>query len=97
MWGKAFQCGRGRDNSAKFTIAADRVSELLGTIYILNAELIIETAGSVAQDSAWSVIVADTLTLKGDPLLVINHRYAGSGVPVPEGVGPTKKSPALTL
>ncbi|MDC7684867.1 pilus assembly protein TadG-related protein [Asticcacaulis sp. BYS171W] len=85
-----------RDNTQKFTIKSDRVSQLLGTIYIPNAELEIETAGSVAQDSAWSVIVARTLTLRKDPVLVINNRYAGSGVPVPQGVGPSRIAPVLT-
>ncbi|WP_031231150.1 pilus assembly protein TadG-related protein [Asticcacaulis sp. YBE204] len=85
-----------RDNTQKFTIKSDRVSQLLGTIYIPNAELEIETAGSVAQDSAWSVIVARTLTLRQDPILVINNRYAGSGVPVPQGVGPSRIAPVLT-
>ncbi len=85
-----------RDNTQKFTIASDRVSKLLGTIYIPNAELDIETAGNVAQDSAWSIIVADTLTLKQNPTLVINTGYIGSGVPVPDGVGPNRSAPVLT-
>lgn len=77
-----------RDNNAQFSIASGNVSKLLGTIYIPDAELNVSTTGNVAQDSAWSVIVAKTLTLTQNPNLVINNNYVGSGVPVPEGVGP---------
>ncbi|ESQ86946.1 hypothetical protein ABAC460_21440 [Asticcacaulis sp. AC460] len=84
-----------RDNNEKFVFASSNVSELLGTIYIPNAELEVETAGQVAEDSAWSIIVAKTITLKKNPVMVINTRYSGSGVPVPSGVGPAG-SPRLT-
>ncbi|MGA9659610.1 MAG: hypothetical protein WBQ60_10980 [Asticcacaulis sp.] len=79
-----------------FTIASGNVSQLLGTIYIPEANLVIDTPGQVAQDSAWSVIVAKRLTLRKNPVLVINNNYVGSGVPVPEGVGPMKAAPRLT-
>ena len=85
-----------RDNHESFVIASDNVSKLLGTIYIPDAELDVETAGNVAQDSAWSIIVADTLSLKQNPILVINTGYAGSGVPVPSGVGPSMAKPRLS-
>jgi Flp pilus assembly protein TadG len=85
-----------RDNNETFTIASDRVRELLGTIYIPNAHLVVSTSGNVAQDSAWSVIVAETVELEDDPVLVINTGYAGSGVPVPDGVGPNAGAPRLS-
>jgi len=84
-----------RGNHEKFVIASNNVSELLGTIYIPNAELNIETAGSVAEDSAWSIIVADRLVLRKNPSLVINSQYIGSGVPVPNGVGPGQNNATL--
>jgi len=80
-----------RDNTQDFTIASNNVSELLGTIYIPNAKLIVDTTGNVAQDSAWSIIVADDIELHHNPSLIINTNYVGSGVPVPEGVGPSQK------
>lgn len=91
-----FLIATSRDNTQTFSIKSNRVSQLLGTIYIPNAELEIETTGNVAQNSAWSVIVARTVTLRKDPVLVINKNYVGSGVPVPEGVGPNRSAPALT-
>ncbi len=80
-----------RDNTQEFDIASNNVSELLGTIYIPNAKLIIDTTGNVAQDSAWSIIVADDIELHQNPVLTINTNYVGSGVPVPTGVGPAQK------
>jgi Flp pilus assembly protein TadG len=85
-----------RDNHQVFSIASDNVSKLLGTIYIPDAELNIATTGNVAQDSAWSIIVADTLTMTKNPVLVINNGYAGSSVPVPQGVGPGYSAPVLS-
>ena len=85
-----------RANHQHFTIASNNVSELLGTIYIPNAELDVETSGNVAQDSAWSIIVADHLVLRQNPSLIINSGYIGSGVPVPNGVGPGQTAPRLT-
>jgi Flp pilus assembly protein TadG len=81
-----------RDNTQEFDIASNNVSELLGTIYIPNARLVIDTTGNVAQDSAWSIIVADDIELHHNPDLVINTNYVGSGVPVPQGVGPSQKA-----
>ena len=77
-----------RQNTNTFKISSGNVSELLGTIYIPNATLEVSSSGSVAQDSDWSVIVAKRLALSNSPSLVINTNYAGSGVPVPQGVGP---------
>lgn len=77
-----------RTNTKTFNISSGNVSQLLGTIYIPNATLNVTAKGNVAQDSDWSVIVAKHLTLGVGPSLVINTRYAGSGVPVPKGVGP---------
>ncbi len=85
-----------RDNHEDFTIASDNVSKLLGTIYIPSAELDVDTAGNVAQDSAWSIIVASAIRLDHNPVLVINSGYVGSGVPVPAGVGPGRTAPVLS-
>lgn len=79
-----------RDNVKTFEISSTNVSKLLGTIYIPNATLDVTTSGNVAQDSDWSIIVAKRLTLSNGPTLVINKNYAGSGVPVPDGVGPMR-------
>ncbi len=77
-----------RDNRRDFTITSDNVERLLGVIYVPRGQLIIEGAADVARDSAWTVIVARLVQLRGSPSVVINANYQSSSVPVPEGVGP---------
>jgi hypothetical protein len=80
--------GGTRDNTQDFIISADHVESLLGVIYVPSAKLIVEGKADVARDSAWTVIVAEGIQLKGSPSLFINANYEVSDVPVPAGVGP---------
>ncbi len=80
--------GAMRDNKQDFVVSADHVESLLGVIYVPSARLIVEGSSDVARDSAWTVIVAEELQLKGSPSLFINANYDASDVPVPNGVGP---------
>lgn len=77
-----------RDNTQDFIITSENVDRLLGVIYVPEAQLIIDGKADVARDSAWTVIVARSIQLKGSPSLIVNANYAASDVPVPEGVGP---------
>jgi len=78
-----------RDNTQDFIITSDNVETLLGVIYVPSAQLIVEGGkAEVARDSAWTVIVARSLQLKGAPSLIINANYSSTDVPVPDGVGP---------
>jgi len=79
-----------RDNDSQIQISSSLVDRLLGTIYLPEAELLINAAGSVAEDSKWSVVVAKEIFLDKNARLVINTDYTGSGVPVPMGVGDKK-------
>lgn len=80
--------GGTRDNTQDFIISADHVEALLGVIYVPSATLIVEGTEDVARDSAWTVIVAKEVQMKGSPSLFINANYDASDVPVPDGVGP---------
>jgi hypothetical protein len=80
--------GGTRDNTQKFVISSDNVESLLGVVYVPNAQLVVEGTANVARDSAWTVIVAHSLQMKGSPSLFINADYNRSRVPVPAGVGP---------
>jgi Putative Flp pilus-assembly TadE/G-like len=86
-----------RRNTQTFTISTSSAREILGTIYIPNATLAVSGANNrVADQSAWTVVVAKAITLAGSPNLVINANYAGSTVPVPGGVGPRSGRVTLT-
>ena len=76
-----------RNNGNKFIIASSNVDKLLGTIYLPWGTLQVSAAGSVAESSQWSVIVAKYIALSQNARLVINTDYEGSPVPVPIGVG----------
>lgn len=80
--------GAMRDNRQDFIVSADHVESLLGVIYVPSARLIVEGTSDVARESAWTVIVAKGVQLKGSPSLFINANYDASDVPVPDGVGP---------
>jgi Flp pilus assembly protein TadG len=86
-----------RTNVGTFEISSDGARELLGTIYVPSATLqILGTQNQVADQSAWTVIVAQRLLMSGSANLVINADYAGSSVPVPGGVGPVPDKVVLT-
>lgn len=80
--------GAMRDNRQDFVVSADHVESLLGVIYVPSARLIVEGTADIARDSAWTVIVAKEVHLRGSPSLFINANYDASDVPVPDGVGP---------
>ena len=80
--------GSTRRNEQDFLISADNVESLLGVIYVPSARLVVEGSADVARDSAWTVIVAEQVLLRGSPSLFINADYDSSNVPVPAGVGP---------
>lgn len=82
-----------RKNTKQFMISSDSARQLLGTVYIPEATLLVTgTKNKIADESAWTVIVAKAITTQGSPNLVINSNYAGSSVPVPTGVGPSASS-----
>ena len=60
----------------------------------LTNEGLLVTGGDnkVADQSAWTVIVAKSIEMHGGPNLVVNANYGGSPVPVPKGVGPATET-----
>jgi hypothetical protein len=77
-----------RDNTNTFNISSTSARKLEGAIYIPDATLNITGASNnVADQSAWTVVVAKRVQMSGSPNLVINANYSASNVPVPAGVG----------
>ncbi len=95
MAGLLFFSDRNTKNMNKFKILSDDARNLLGTIYLPNGELLIDSKSPVADQSDYTVIVTRKLTLKEGPNLVINDDYGISDVPVPDGVGPVNSQVAL--
>lgn len=85
-----------RNNTeADFLIKSKKASNLLGTIYLPNGNFIVDTNNKIAEDSAYTAIVARRLILRKKPNLVLNTDYSNTSVPVPDGVGPISGTPRL--
>jgi len=87
-----------RKNNGTFSISSTSAEKIEGAIYIPAATLNVQgVANKVAQQSAWTVVVAQAIQVSGSADLVINANYATSTVPVPGGVGSHTVSTAVAL
>jgi Flp pilus assembly protein TadG len=87
MAGFLFYQDPGVAKEETFLIGSDLVTKLLGTIYLPSGTLLIDVIGLVAAGSAYTVVVADRIDVRGAHL-VINSDYGATDVPVPAGIGP---------
>lgn len=72
-------------------ITSDNAHNLLGTIYLSRGALVVAANRKVADGSAYTIIVARRLYMSRNANLVLNRGYDKTEVPVPEGVGPSRK------
>ncbi len=70
------------------SIRSANARNLLGTFYFPDAKLSVDTDRPIADQSAYTIIVADEIELLGRPSLYLNSDYAATNVPVPAGIGP---------
>lgn len=68
-----------------FHIGSGNVKKLLGTIYLPKGTLNIDAKGDVAAQSAYTVIIAQSVDLKV-ATLVVNADYSATKVPVPDAL-----------
>jgi hypothetical protein len=61
---------------------------LLGTIYLSRNRFHVAASAPVADQSAYTVVVANYFTLSQGPTMVLNANYGSTNIPVPNGVGP---------
>jgi hypothetical protein len=79
-----------------YRIISDNARTMLGTIYLPAGRLVIDASRPVADQSAYTVIVAQQINLYEGPNLVLNANYGATSVPVPKGVGPVSGRLLLT-
>ena len=79
-----------------FHISSVNAHQLLGTIYLPVGTLTVDSAATVADASAYTVIVANKLAVNGSANLTLNAMYTSTDVPVPSGVGPSGGTVVLT-
>lgn len=88
MAGMLFQESDRGSGNPKHLIESEDARNLLGTIYFPRGTLEVISNGTIADRSAYTVIVVRKLTLDAGPNLVLNTDYNATEVPVPRGVGP---------
>ena len=79
-----------------FHISSAQADNMLGTIYLPQGKLTVDSPGKVAQLSAYTVIVAQQLVINGSASMTLNAMYTSSDVPVPRGVGPSGSTISLS-
>ncbi len=79
----------------QYRIISDNARTMLGTIYLPAGRLIVDSSRPVADQSAYTVIVARQINLYEGPNLTLNANYGATSVPVPDGVGPRSGMAAL--
>ena len=79
-----------------FHISSAQADNMLGTIYLPQGKLTIDSPGKVAQLSAYTVIVARQLVINGSAAVTLNAMYSKTDVPVPKGVGPSGSTISLS-
>lgn len=79
-----------------YRIISDNARTMLGTIYLPSGRVVIDASKPVADQSAYTVIVARQVNLYEGPNLYLNSNYGATSVPVPPGVGPLAGKLLLT-
>lgn len=87
MAGLLFFQDRTMTDLLQYEVSSDDASVLLGTIYLPYGRFYAGGRKPVAQNSAYTIIVAQQINLSAGPTMVLNSNYGLTDVPVPDGVG----------
>lgn len=80
-----------------YQISSNYTRKLVGTVYLPGAQLIVESNTSVAKNSAWTAIVAESVHSTNFSQVYLNTDYDNTDVPVPKGFDdPTRRKIYLT-
>jgi hypothetical protein len=86
MAGLLFMEDRSASNLRTHRINSANAHTLTGTIYLPRGKLLIDPNTPVAQNSAYTAIIANTVEISAGPTLVLNDDYNATNVPVPDGI-----------
>jgi Flp pilus assembly protein TadG len=78
-----------------FEILSTTARTLLGTLYMPRGRFVVNSNAILADQSAYTVIIARQLDLDGNPTLVLNANYSDTDVPVPPGIRSSNESVRL--
>jgi Flp pilus assembly protein TadG len=86
MAGLLFYEDRANPAGQNHQIVSDNARELVGTIYLPKGDFLVSSMKPVADQSAYTAIIANTIQLHKNPRLVLNTNYDQTDVPVPPGL-----------
>jgi hypothetical protein len=87
MAGLLFFASRSQPLGTRHRVAGGNIKKLTGTIYLPTSDLLIDPKNAtVAEQSEYTVIIANKIRMNEGPEIVLNSDYGTTKVPVPEGV-----------
>lgn len=86
MAGLLFFSDRAQSGDVSNEIYSNFVNNMVGTVYLPEAELHVKASRPVANELAYTAIVVKRLELTVRPHLVLNTDYDETDVPVPDGI-----------
>lgn len=76
-------------------IKSNNARILVGTFYLSQGVLDVSTSRPVADQSAWTAVIARRVELSVQPRLVLNVDYGSTDIPVPSGINAVSKTIVL--
>jgi hypothetical protein len=70
-------------------LGSNNARKMIGTIYMPTSILNIDANAPMADQSAYTAIITQSLQLQSGPNLILNSDYSATRVPVPEGIAGT--------
>jgi Flp pilus assembly protein TadG len=86
MAGILFYGDPNASNDRTYKITSNYANHLIGTLYLPRGRFVIDASSPVADQSAWTALIANQIELYAQPNLVLNSNYDQSDVPVPQGL-----------
>ena len=96
MAGLLFFEDRNNKKLEKFRIESNHARKLLGTIYLPQGYLFLDGDRDVAEDSAYTAVIARRMEMGDGPTFHLNTDYGATDVPVPDGIGPVGNNIVLS-
>jgi len=84
--GLLFFADRSAASVQQHIIRSNNAHTLTGTIYLPRGNLLVDPGAKVAQNSAYTAIIANQISINMGPELVLNSNYGATSVPVPDGI-----------
>lgn len=75
-----------RKGAEDHKISSAKAKNLTGTVYLPTGTLRVDPGAKVAENSAYTAIIARTIDVDMGPELVLNSDYGSTDVPVPDGI-----------